>query len=181
MAEGILRARADVVLFLDADLLNLQSAHIAQILSPLLWEGADMVIGSPRGGQSLLARCFPCHAISGQRAVYREDILPLAEPIRDSGYGVETLINLYYRKEDKHVRYICLDDLVHPIKTEKVGLAQALGQYVHEANQIVRAAVRHYPLVLAAYGLDVGARLSATHMSTALTAAASAPRRNRLR
>ena len=144
MAEGILAARGDIILFVDADLLNLQPAHVTQILSPLLCEGADMVIGSPTGGQNLLAKTFSFHSISGQRAVYRTDILPLVGPIRDTGYGVETLINLYYRKGGKRVQYVYLDDLVHPIKLEKVGPAEAVGQYVHEANQIVRAAVRHY-------------------------------------
>lgn len=155
MAEGVLAARGDVILFVDADLLNLNPNHVAQILGPLLRGGADMVIGSPTGGQNLLGKAFSFRSISGQRAVYREDILALVGPIRDSGYGVETLINLYYRKEGKRVRHVTLDDLIHPIKLEKVGPVEALGQYVHEANQIVRAAMRHYPLVLAAYGLDL--------------------------
>jgi glycosyltransferase involved in cell wall biosynthesis len=152
MAEGILAARGDVVLFVDADLLNLSPNHAARILGPLLRGGADMVIGSPTGGQNLLGKAFSFRSISGQRAVYRQDILALVGPIRDSGYGVETLINLYYRKEEKRVRHVTLDDLIHPIKLEKVGPVEALEQYVHEANQIVRAAVRHY---LTAYGLDL--------------------------
>jgi hypothetical protein len=142
----------------DTDVLNLEPAHVAQILSPLLCKDADMVIGSPAGGQNLLAKCFSFHSISGQRAVRREDILPLVEPIRDSGYGVETLINLYYRKEGKRIRYIYLDDLIHPIKLEKVSPAEALGQYVHEANQIVQAAVRHYSASMTTRNPNRGSR-----------------------
>jgi hypothetical protein len=111
-----------------------------------------MVIGSPIGGQNMLIKMFPLRSISGQRAVLCEDLLPLVEQIRGSGYGVETLINLYYRREGKRVRYIRLQGLIHPIKLEKASPAEAMGQYVHEARQIVRATIRHYPLLLAAYG-----------------------------
>jgi hypothetical protein len=113
-----------------------------------------MVIGYPSREQGIKEVVDPLHPLSGERALFREDILPLVSPIRSSCYGVETLINLHYRKEGKRVRYVCLAGLVHPIKLEKSGPAEALGMYTREASQIAWAVVRHYPLAMAAFGLD---------------------------
>jgi glycosyltransferase involved in cell wall biosynthesis len=153
MAEAASRAQGKILLFVDADLHNFGPHHVARLLHPLLQGEADMIIGPPTGNKNLLSAVFPLHAISGQRAVFRADFLPLIEPVRTSGYGVETLINLYYRKEGKRVRYVFLDDLFHPIKLQKANPLEAIGQYVHETTQIVQATIRHYPLLLAAYGI----------------------------
>jgi hypothetical protein len=96
----------------------------------------------------------PFRPLSGERALFRKDILPLVETIRNSRYGVETLINLYYRREMKQVRYVPLRGLFHPMKLEMVGPKEAAGMYTREVYQIAQAVVRHYPLTLGAFGLD---------------------------
>jgi glycosyltransferase involved in cell wall biosynthesis len=154
MAEGILKARGEILLLVDADLLNLSPAHIAQTLRPLLEGEADMVIGYPSREQGIKEVVDPLRPLSGERALFREDILPLVLSLRGSRYGVETLINLHYRKEGKRVRYVRLAGLIHPIKLEKVGPREALGMYTREASQIAQAVARHYPLAMAAFGLE---------------------------
>ena len=154
MAEGILKAQGEILLFMDADLLNLSPAHIAQILHPLLDEEADMVIGCPAREQDIAGSADLLRPLSGQRALLRKDILPLVASIRDSRFGVETLINLHYRKEGKRIGYVPLAGLIHPIKLEKAGLIEALDMYTREASQIAQAVTRHYPLAMAAFGLD---------------------------
>jgi glycosyltransferase involved in cell wall biosynthesis len=154
MAEGILKARGEILLLVDADLLNLSPAHIAQTLRPLLEGEADMVIGCPSRKQGIKEVVDPLRPLSGERALFREDILPLVLSIQGSRYGVETLINLHYRKEGKRVRYVRLAELIHPIKLEKVDPREALGMYICEASQIAQAVARHYPLAMAAFGLD---------------------------
>ncbi len=74
--------------------------------------------------------------------------------IRDSRYGVEALINLHCRKEGKRIHYVRLVGLIHPIKLEKAGPTEALGMYTREASQIVQSVARHYPLAMAAIGLN---------------------------
>lgn len=154
MAEGVLRAQGEVNLFVDADLLNLETDHIAQILHPLIAGEADMVIGYPSRGQGLIEAMNPLRPLSGERALLRKDILPLVTSIRDSRFGVETLINLHYRRERKRVRYVLLRGLIHPIKLEKSGPKEALEMYALEASQIIQALARHYPLAMVAYGMD---------------------------
>ena len=142
MTEAALNAHGDILLFADADLRDLSTDHIAQLLAPCLYGKADMVIGYPVRSQRIVDRIAPFRAISGERALFRKDLLPIVEHIRTSGYGVETLINLYYRAERKRVRYICLEGLTHLIKVEKVSPLEALRMYVCEAFQIVGAVAK---------------------------------------
>ncbi len=154
MAEGILNARGELLLFVDADLLNLDRHFIAQTLAPMLSGEADMVIGFPIREQRRSKAINPFRPLSGERAMFREDILPLVDLIRESRFGVETLINLHYGKEEKRVCYVPLRGLIHPIKLEKSGPTEALWLYAREASQIARAVAHHHPLVVAALGLD---------------------------
>ena len=154
IAEAVLNAHGKILLLVDADLLNLSTDHVAQLLYPLLRGKADMVIGYPVRGRNLVGAVAPFRSLSGERALFREDFLPMMERIRTSGYGVETLINLCYRGNEKRVHYARLSGLTHPIKVEKTGPMDAIRSYTHEGLQIVQAMIRHYPLVLAAYGLQ---------------------------
>lgn len=100
MAEGVVHAVTPVLIFVDADLLNFDPRYISPLLSPLLRGEVDMVIGHPTK-KDLNYRLNPFKPISGERAVFKEDIFPLLGRMRESRYGVETLINFYYRAEKK--------------------------------------------------------------------------------
>ena len=48
MTEGAVAARGDILLYVDADLLNWDASYAMQVLQPLLEGKADMVIGYPQ-------------------------------------------------------------------------------------------------------------------------------------
>lgn len=154
MAEGISIARGELLLFVDGDLLNLTSHFIEQVLHPIHNGEADMVIGYPVRGEGWAWRINPLRPLSGERALFRTDILPLLDAIRESRFGVETLINLHYCKEGKRIRHVPLQGLIHPIKLEKTSPTDALGLYAQEASQIAETIVRNRALAMPAFGLD---------------------------
>ena len=88
MAHGAHNTFAEVLLFLDADLIGLRPAQVDEMLAPMLREDdpADMTIGlfgAVRGG--LLGWWLSwCHrmnpAITGQRAIRREVFLAVPGP-----------------------------------------------------------------------------------------------------
>lgn len=156
MAEAILLAQGDVLLFVDADLHNFNPLYAHQILNPLLDGDADLVIGWPRRGNSPLDVLDPFRPLSGQRAMWRRDMLPLVPMIKAAGYGVETLMNLYYRREGLHKHYVALNGLFHPIKSDKFGPVGTLHAYLDEGWQIARATWRHSALLMEAFGLRGG-------------------------
>jgi hypothetical protein len=153
MAEGVQHARGKVIVFVDADLVKLHNDHITSMVSPLLHGEADMVIGYPIRGEAFLDAMNVLRPLSGQRAIFRRDILPLVAQMRTSRYGVETLINLYYRQKGKRVRYVRLDGLIHPTKLDKCSPLKALPMYSREGAQIASAVARNYPLTMAGLGL----------------------------
>ncbi len=140
MVCGALQAHGDVLVFIDADLQNLSAAHIEKLVQPLITNKADMIIGDPR--PSGISRYLdPFRALSGERSVWRHDFLPLVNQIRNSGFGVETLLNMAYKENGKKIIFQNLDGLVHPIKLEKEHPIKAGVQYLEEGSQILNAVV----------------------------------------
>ncbi len=147
MAEGIIHACNDILVFVDADLLNLEARYIDELVQPLLLGLTDMVIGPPTEN-TLDEKLNPFKPLSGERALFKKDILPLVEKIRISRFGVETLINLYYRSKKKRVLYVPLRGLIHPMKLQKHSFDRATREYSTAVFQIVKTVVKNYSLLL---------------------------------
>lgn len=152
MASASSVAKGEILFFIDADLMNLNSTHIHSLLGPIINQEVDMVMGTPVREEriSLSNRLDPFRILSGQRVVYRDDFLPLLDKIQCSGYGVETIINLYFREQRKTVSSIFLPNLHHPIKIEKTGLHQSLAEYLKEGKDILITLFNNPDLVFGA-------------------------------
>ncbi len=131
LAEGIRRAKGDILIFLDADLLNISDAHLEALLGPILSGECRAVLGYLVGksGRSIVSD------LTGQRAYYREDLLAHLKEMEDTRFGVEVFLNgLYSRKETKK---IALRGLKAPYKYEK-NPQTALNEYINEGIEIAR-------------------------------------------
>ncbi len=158
MAEATAAACGDILLFVDADLINWDAEYACQVLSPVLQGQADMVIGYPLRANDMwyAVDMFGFQRwLSGQRAVWRADLLPIVAKMRPSRFGVETLINMHYRTRHQPITIIKLHGLLHPIKFEKSPRAQAWDEYVKEVQQILRTYARHPRLTLMTYIPDL--------------------------
>jgi glycosyltransferase involved in cell wall biosynthesis len=149
MVAGVEASEGEIIVFVDADLLGFKEKHIEQLLNPLIKGEADMVIGPPVENK-LDEKLNPLQMLSGERAVFKKDILPILEKMRTAKYGVETLINLYYRSEGKKVKYEYLWDIYHMIKFRKETLRSSLKNYAIEVKHISRTLAANYLLVFMA-------------------------------
>ena len=121
MRAGAMSTDADVILFLDADLIGMDGEKVDAIIRPVAENQADMAIGIFKGGRGAtdLAQ-FLTPYISGQRAMHREEFLniPNVEKVRS---GVETAITKYYRARKLRVERVNLTGCTHYMKEEKIG------------------------------------------------------------
>jgi glycosyltransferase involved in cell wall biosynthesis len=143
MAKGIKKARGEIILFMDADLLHLTDEHIEKLLSPILQKKADIVLG--------------CHnylkhgwsSFTGERVYYKKDLLPYLRAMAKSRFGVELLLNDAL-KDKKTVR-ISLKGLDTLLKTAKGGYLWGIKEYLNEYAEILREIARQKTLSLEDY------------------------------
>jgi len=149
MAAGVEISTGEVIAFIDSDLQGFEERHIEQLLKPLLSGEADMVIGHPTENK-FDEKYNPLQMLAGERAVYKQDILPILEKMRTAKYGVESLINLYYKSHGKKVKYEFLWGIYHLTKLRKENLNTSIKNYIVEVHQISRTFVANYFLVFMA-------------------------------
>jgi len=121
MRWGARNTDADLLLFLDADLIGLQPEHPAALIEPVARGDAEMSMGVFRGGglATDLSHLF-APGITGQRALERRAFLSLTE-VQRARYGVETLINREARAQGWRIAHVVLHGVSHPVKERKIG------------------------------------------------------------
>ncbi|HER10039.1 MAG TPA: glycosyltransferase [Bacteroides sp.] len=159
MAVGAEHAGHEIILFFDADVTGIKQEHFAKLLDPLMEEEpeADMVLGSP--SETLINyRVNPFRNLTGERALFKADFLPIVDQIKDIRFGVETYINMYYQAHGKKIKYTILDGLTHPTKYEKTTAAQATREFLVEGQQIAEVLLKNYDLILKRIGTSLEER-----------------------
>lgn len=145
MVHGAHHTDAEVLLFLDADLIGLRPEQVDCLLAPMLREDAqeraDMALGlfgKTRGGVFgwWLGVCHRnVAAITGQRAIRRDVFLAIPDLTR-SRFGVEIAITRYVHAWKLQVLGVPLHDVTHPIKEEKIGLLRGMWHRLNMYSEI---------------------------------------------
>lgn len=149
MVAGVEVSTGEVIAFIDSDLQGFEEKHIEQLLKPLLSGKADMVIGHPTENK-FDEKLNPLQMLAGERAVYKKDILPILNKMRTAKYGIESLINLYYKSQGKKIKFEYLWGIYHLTKLRKENLNTSIKNYIVEAHQISRTLAANYFLVFMA-------------------------------
>lgn len=111
--SGWQATRAANLLFLDADLINLEHHHITALAEPVINGWADMTVGLFRQGYwrtDLAHRLTPW--LSGQRCL-RAGLLSGLSMRAAAGYGFETALSLAARKQGWRCEEVCLWGVTH--------------------------------------------------------------------
>jgi len=124
MMIGINSTDADVVLFLDADLIGLQPGHVVELLLPVLEGRAEMTVGIFEHGRLAtdLAQ-FIAPYLSGQRAV-RKDLFRHLSNLELTRFGVEVALTRFAKSAGISVVEVELNDMSHVMKEEKMGVVR---------------------------------------------------------
>ncbi|MCL6472120.1 MAG: glycosyltransferase family 2 protein [Firmicutes bacterium] len=143
MQTGINSTDADILLFIDADLLGLEERHIRDLLNPLISDKKLMMtVGRFVGGRlatDLAQALVP--TITGQRAVRRAFFEGLSD-LSDTGFGVEIAITQHARRQGYKVEEVLISEVSQVMKEEKLGkiagFRARLKMYADILKQIAR-------------------------------------------
>ena len=145
MREGAEATDADVLVFLDADLIGLTPAHVNALAEPVAGGGAVMALGvfrHGRGATDLAQKLVP--NISGQRAIRRDVFLSIPCLTR-SGFGVELAITHYIANAGLPMTRVVLEGVTHPMKEEKLGFLRGAMARLRMYRQMLPYMLRRRP------------------------------------
>lgn len=174
IAEAVKRSRGEIVVFLDADLVGLKKKDLVNIVRGLVNKKYDCILASTNAPELVntavsIATFSPFKkdfdALTGQRAFYKKDLLPLLKDIESIGYGLEVYLNDAFR--NKNVGLVKLSGVTHLLKPQKstrqwyggmwVDLYKQVGdigkellkQKVRPAKEFATKVQRHIPKISA--------------------------------
>ncbi len=138
MRAGAESTDADIVVFLDADLVGLSPEKVDAIVEPVVAARADMAIGIFKDGRGMtdLAQ-FLTPYISGQRSMRRDVFLSIPE-LDKVRSGVETAITKYFRSRRLRVERVPMTGCTHCMKEEKLGFARGFASRLKMYLDITR-------------------------------------------
>ncbi len=90
----------------------------------------------------------PLKILTGERALFKEDITPIIEKMKESRFGVETLLYFYYISIGKTIKFLPLVGLKHKDKYKKASITKATADYLQEGWEIAYTAMKNYDLML---------------------------------
>lgn len=125
--EGVKRARNDVLLFLDADLVGLRTEHIERLITSYHPEDVDMVVGVFSNGRvntDLAQKINPF--ASGQRVLGKTLWERAKENVDEMDYGIEIALSKLAAKEGWRREKVKLDGVTHILKEEKRGFTKGV-------------------------------------------------------
>jgi polyisoprenyl-phosphate glycosyltransferase len=121
LINGSKATRAPLLLFLDADLINLKPDHIRDLVLPVLNRQAAMSMGLFEHGRwisDLSHRLTPW--LTGQRCVLAELVNGLSREAA-AGYGFETALTIQARRLGWPVQSVPMHGVSHPTQLRRKG------------------------------------------------------------
>lgn len=138
MKAGAVATDADIVVYLDADLMGLTQEHVALLAQPVLNHEADIALGIFDEGRfttDMAQKLTPF--LSGQRAMRRSIILEIPE-LEKTRYGVEVAISRYAEQKMLRVVRVHLKHVAQLTKEEKIGLWRGFRARLRMYWEIIR-------------------------------------------
>lgn len=160
MAGAIEKSKGKIILFVDADLVNLRPEHINTLLDALSLDKTAMIIGVRTEGTvfekklSILLRAF-----GGERVIQKKYVLPLIPRLKKSGYGAEAILNLAQIHAGRKIYYFPLVNLIHKIKYEKHPIYEIAGEFVRENAEVIKQYLDPENKVIETFGKQLMKRL----------------------
>ncbi len=142
IAEGVNMAKGDIVIFLDADLINFSKTHIKMLLEPVLHKGYVGTVGFITGFPPKRWKYIFSQSIGGQRVYYKKDLIKHLPEMKKSRFGIEILLNDLFEK--KKIKKVILKNLDHLLKHEKYKGTKMIKETVKEVREVGQTIVKRH-------------------------------------
>lgn len=135
---GLKECQSDTVLLLDADLIGLRREHIYDLVTPIIFQQADMTVGIFKNGRAVtdIAQKIAPN-LSGQRVI-KKRILDEIEDLDFVRYGIEVVLTIHANKNSYKVKEVCLEDITHLTKEEKLGFIHGFSSRLRMYRDILK-------------------------------------------
>lgn len=129
VAKGLEVSKSDLVLLLDADIVNYTGHDLLKLIEPVINKRYDYTLKPT--DDIILKR------LSGIRCYWRSDLMPIIPKMKQtSRYGLEILLNRHFI--NKNSGFIVLNDYHHYQKWEKYSLPKAVWEYFKEGASLIK-------------------------------------------
>ena len=138
MWAGAQSTDADLLVFLDADLIGLRPEHVDALVKPVRTGRYRMSVGRFGGGRrltDLAQKVMP--DISGQRCI-RRDVFEQIPNLEYTRYGVEMAITRFCHHYRVPTTSVPIQGVTHPMKEEKLGFIRGFLSRARMYSQILR-------------------------------------------
>ncbi|OGY58502.1 MAG: hypothetical protein A3E61_00510 [Candidatus Colwellbacteria bacterium RIFCSPHIGHO2_12_FULL_43_12] len=136
MALGVSLTDAEVLFFVDADFINLTTAHIESVLTPILRGEYDMVTGVVDRGEGINKIMESVDdPFAGIRAIKRDIWDRTPKEFKD-GYLVDSGLHITAKRADKSIKNVVLHNLKQVTKTKKHGFTKGVLMYIKMWGEI---------------------------------------------
>ncbi|HHE51639.1 MAG TPA: glycosyltransferase family 2 protein [Candidatus Acetothermia bacterium] len=137
--EGVVRARNDVLLFLDADLVGLTEEHVDKFVHAYEESGVDMAVGVFANGRKNtdFAQKFNPYA-SGQRMLTKKLWERAKANVHEMNYGIEFALSKLAVKEGWSKEKVKLEGVTHVLKEEKRGFSNGMRERLKMYGDMIK-------------------------------------------
>jgi len=133
---GIKKAKNDLILMIDADLVGLKQSDITALIEPVINNDADTTL-SLRKNSLRIYKLFGLDYISGER-VFKKDIIEnLDELDQIFGFGLESFLNKIIVQKKLRLKVVYLRNVSQTIKARKTGFWKGMKGELVVAQKII--------------------------------------------
>ena len=136
IVQGIQKAKGEIILFVDADLIGLTVENIHDLVAPLEEKTYEVSIGY----RTAVIDRIMFMPLAGERAYFKKDLLPHTEKIKNKGYGIELYLNYVFK--DKQIKLLGLKGVKHMMKHNKQKYNVAFKGFVFEIGDLMKEIFR---------------------------------------
>lgn len=141
MLAGARDTDADLLVFIDADLIGLTAYHVRDLIEPVKSCKAQMSMGIFGGGRmSTDAAQHVAPFLTGQRAILKKDFLSIPD-LDNSRYGVEVVLTKYSKKHRWRVEKVNWYNMSQVMKEEKLGFGAGFKVRLKMYWDIIKASI----------------------------------------